>query len=82
MQFGRLMGIGLVVLGLMLIVIQAGLYFGRKKETNSPSTPAPESTPSGLPVPAILGGFLLLGGSITFLVARRSDEPDPAHAIK
>jgi uncharacterized membrane protein YfcA len=82
MQFGRLMGTGLMVLGLLLICIQAGLFFGLKKETTNPPPRATPSTPRELPIPGILGGVFLVGGAIVFLMARRRDEPDPAHAIK
>jgi hypothetical protein len=83
MQFGRLMGTGLMVLGLLLISIQAGLFFGHKREANPSPAPAPATTtPRELPIPAILGGVLLAGGAIAFLMGRRRDEPDPTHAVK
>lgn len=83
MQFGRLMGAGLMVLGLLLISIQAGLFFGHKRETNPAPAPASSTTtPRELPVPGILGGVLLAGGAIVFFMGRRRDEPDPAHAVK
>jgi hypothetical protein len=81
MQFGRLMGGGLMLLGILLIGIQLTLGFGHKKEGTSYNDPG-LSSPRDLPVPVFIGAALLIGGAVTFAMARRRDEPDPEHAVK
>jgi hypothetical protein len=81
MQFGRLMGGSLMLLGILLVAIQLTLGFGQKKEGTSPHDPGIGS-PRDLPIPVFLGAALLIGGAVTFAMARRRDEPDPQHAVK
>lgn len=83
MQFGRVMGGGLMLLGVLLIAIQLTLGWGHKKEGTSNSDPG-ISSPRDLPLPALVGAALLIGGAVTFAMARHRDEPEPEpeHAVK
>ena len=85
MQFGRVSGIGLMVLGLALIVLQGGMYLTSRNvnPAATPQTPAttePARKTSSLP--GIVGGGLFIAGALVLATARRRDEPDPQHAVK
>jgi hypothetical protein len=89
MQFGRIHGIALVVLGLLLIGVQIDFSFAGGSEVQTPSQPAPTATaiqqqqPNLFgPLAGILGVASLLGGAAIFATARRRDEPSPQHAVK
>ena len=82
MQFGRVIGGGLIFLGILLLALQLSFSLAPKKEINLHPDPATKPARRDLPFPGILGGVLLIGGSIIFVTARRGDEPDAKHAIK
>lgn len=83
MQFGRIHGIALFVLGLVLVLVQAAISLSPRKETVSSArdtTPTVESKISY--APGILGGLLLLGGIWIVVTSRRSDHPPAERAVK
>jgi uncharacterized membrane protein YfcA len=89
MQFGRIHGIALIVLGLLLIVLQIDFSFAGRSEVNTPSQPASASTeiqrpqPTRLgPLAGIIGAASLIGGFVIFATARRRDEPPAQRAVK
>jgi hypothetical protein len=79
MQFGRVIGGGLLVLGIILCVLQVSLYLVPKKEIPDPAS---KQATQDLPFPGMLGGVLLMGGLIILVSARRGDEQDGKHAVK
>jgi uncharacterized membrane protein len=83
MQFGKVQGIALFVLGLILVLVQAAISLSPRKETQTPArdtTPAVESKIRL--APGIVGGIFLLGGMWIVFSARRSDEPPAERAVK
>jgi uncharacterized membrane protein len=83
MQFGRIHGIALFVLGLILILVQALISLSPRKETVSPARDVTPSVESKLSfAPGVFGGIFLLGGIWVIFTSRRSDEPPPERAVK
>jgi hypothetical protein len=83
MQFGRIHGVALAVLGAILLGVQAMLYLTSPKVlngTNASSVPAIERKTS--PVAGILGLGSLIAGVAIFATRRRADEPEAKHAVK
>jgi uncharacterized membrane protein len=83
MQFGKVQGIALFVLGLILVLVQAVISLSPRKETQTPArdiTPSVESKMTF--APGIVGGVFLLGGIWIVFGSRRSDEPPPERAVK
>ena len=89
MQFGRIHGIALIVLGLLLIGVQIAFAFSGKDAVSTSPHPDPTSATIQEPQPhrlgllvGIVGACSLLGGSLVFATARRRDEPPPHRAVK
>jgi len=83
MQFGKVQGIALFVLGLILALVQAAISLSPRKEMESPArdtTPTVESKITY--APGIVGGLFLLGGIWIIYTSRRSDEPPAERAVK
>ncbi|HUE44224.1 MAG TPA: hypothetical protein VMP12_11685 [Candidatus Sulfotelmatobacter sp.] len=83
MQFGKVQGIALFVLGLVLVLVQAAISLSPRKETEAPArdiTPTVES--KMIYAPGIIGGVFLLGGIWIVFTSRRSDEPPAERAVK
>ena len=82
MQFGRLFGTGLMLLGLILISVQgwSSLYGGRIHAEQIPAHNEQRSDPGHLP--GIVGTVMLVGGLVMFAAGRRKDEPAPDRAVK
>jgi nitrate reductase gamma subunit len=82
MQFGRISGVALMVLGILL----CGLQF--VQSMTPPKSPAaadssiarPEHKTSALP--GIIGGASLVAGIVLLATGRRRDEPEAKHAVK
>jgi hypothetical protein len=85
MQFGKLCGLGLIVLGLILCALQ---FLPRlappnkeavstQTETRTATKPEHETS-----LPGIVGAASLLAGIALFATARRKDEPAPEHRVK
>jgi hypothetical protein len=82
MQFGKIQGIALMVLGIILLGIQAMLAVPK-----TPSSASTEAAPKTVEtktsiVPGIVGTISLVGGIVVFATARRTDEPPPKDAVK
>ena len=91
MQFGRLTGAGIAVLGALLLLLQFGFFLNsdrsgirRAEERRDFSAHDHAGTRvHHLPVlPGILGAVLMLGGAAVFFMSRMEDEPDPKNAVK
>jgi hypothetical protein len=82
MQFGKISGLGLIVLGILLCGLQFVRYAVPQKGPAAPdqSMTRPEQKTSSLP--GIIGAGSLVTGIVLFISARRKDEPDPKHAVK
>ena len=82
MQFGRISGIALIVLGIWLCGLQFAQYLTPHKTPAAPnqSVTTPEHKTSLLP--GIIGAVSLVAGVVMFATARRTDEPDSKHAVK
>ena len=82
MQFGRVFGSALFILGLILISLQAwsSLHAGYLRPEQLPAQNERRSDTGHLP--GIVGSVLMAAGVVMVVVARRRDEPDPGHAVK
>jgi len=81
MQFGRICGIGLMVLGIVLCFLQFVRYAAQpKKEENSAQAVLKEQHVTSLP--GIVGVGSLGVGIAFFVTARRKDEPNPKYRLK
>ena len=83
MQFGRIHGVALAVLGAILLGVQAMLYL---TSPGAPGSPGESSVPAierkTIPVAGILGIGSLIAGVAIFATRRRADEPVAKHAVK
>jgi len=91
MQFGRLTGAGIAVLGTLLLLLQFGFFLNsnrsgirRAEERRDFSVhDRPEARVHRVPLlPGIPGAVLVLGGVAVFFLSRMEDEPDRKNAIK
>ena len=83
MQFGRIQGIALAVLGLILIAIQVMVSMAPRKNVAAPAQAATKTVESKSSLlPGIVGAISLIGGLAIFATAGRSDEPPPENAVK
>jgi hypothetical protein len=83
MQFGKIHGIALCVLGMILALVQFVIVTGARKDEGKDvrdTTPTVESNLSY--APGIFGGIFLLGGIWVIYTSRRSDEPPAERAVK
>jgi hypothetical protein len=82
MQFGKISGLGLIVLGILLCGLQLVRYVAPQTAPARPdqSMTRPEHKTSSLP--GVIGAASLIVGIVMFATARRKDEPDPKHAVK
>jgi hypothetical protein len=82
MQFGKVQGIALMVLGIILIGIQATLAVPRTPAgASAEAAPKTAETKTSI-VPGIVGAISLIGGIAVFATARRTNEPPPKDAVK
>jgi len=82
MQFGRISGIALVVLGIVLCGLQAVLLVTPKKDREAPeaTTTTAEHRPSSLP--GLVGAASVIAGIAILATGRRRDETDRKYAVK
>jgi hypothetical protein len=82
MQFGKITGVGLIVLGILLCGLQFMQYVTPPKSPAAadPLMARPEHKTSALP--GLIGAACLVVGIVVLVTARRRDEPDPEHAVK
>jgi hypothetical protein len=82
MQFGRIHGIALVVLGILLLGVQGNLSVlpnHRDAPAGSSSRTIEQKITS---VPGIIGAASLVVGMVLYLTARRRDQPDAKQSGK
>jgi hypothetical protein len=80
MQFGKIHGIALAILGIVLLGIQTVQYM---TPTNVMSGPTGSQTNHAVsPLIGIVGLISLLVGAIVVATASRRDEPDRKNAVK
>ena len=83
MQFGKIHGVALAVLGAILLGIQAMLYMTPQKVVSGPAESSTTKVEhKANPVAGILGMVSLVAGAAIFATARRADEPETKHAVK
>jgi hypothetical protein len=83
MQFGKVHGIALFVLGLVMLLVQFVIVTGARKDEGRDvrdTTPTVESKLSY--APGVIGGLFLLGGIWVIYTSRRADEPPAERAVK
>jgi hypothetical protein len=81
MQFGKVQGGALFVLGVLLLALQ--LYFFHPFVVNvAADGMSPASAGSHGPLAGVVGGACLLAGAAIFFSARRRDEPPAQRAVK
>ncbi|HWZ97246.1 MAG TPA: hypothetical protein VN025_05740 [Candidatus Dormibacteraeota bacterium] len=84
MQFGRIHGIALAILGALLLAFQTMLFFTTPQRVipgaTESSTPKVERKTN--PVPGILGVAPLAVGMVIFVTRRRADEPEAKNAVQ
>jgi hypothetical protein len=81
MQFGRICGLALVVLGIILCGLQAVLVVAPKMNRQANKVTSNAEHRSN-PLPGIVGAGSLVAGIAMLATARRRDEPEPKHAVK
>ena len=82
MQFGRIHGIALAILGIVLLGIQT-VYYVMPTNAISGPTAVSRTVPHAVnPLFGIVGLISLLVGVAIVLTANRSDEPDRKNAVK
>jgi len=85
MQFGRIHGIALIVLGLILIALQVDLTLANKRDIHPPvmgDRPVQMRAHGLGPLAGFVGGASLIAGFAIFFTTQWRDEPDPKNAIK
>jgi hypothetical protein len=86
MQFGRIYGMGLIILGIILCVLQFVHYMEPHKsdvvpaQTETRTITQADRVRSSLP--GIVGAGSLVAGIALFITARRKDEPNPRYKVK
>lgn len=88
MQFGRLTGAGIAVLGALLLLLQFGFFLNSSRPLNRPTEEHRDSREHDWLIgrmhqlPGILGTVLLVSGVAVFFLARMEDEPPQEKAVK
>lgn len=83
MQFGKIHGIALFGLGLILVLVQAVISLSPRKDVVAPAQDTTPTVESKMALaPGIFGGIFLLGGIWIVFTSRRSDEPPAERAVK
>ena len=83
MQFGKLHGVALVVLGAILLGLQALLFVAPREVASRPAESSmPNVAHKTNAVSGILGVASLITGVAIFATRRRADEPEARNAVK
>jgi hypothetical protein len=90
-QFGKLTGVGMAVLGALLLLLQFSFLLNSGRPENRPIEAHRDfSSRDGFGVgvhrvpmlPGILGSLFVVGGVVVFFLARTKDEPQPNNAAR
>src|ERR1700730_15771037 len=81
MQFGKIHGIALAIVGIVLVGIQTVYYMMPTNVISGPTAVAQTAHHAVNPLVGIVGLISLLGGAIV-ATANRRDEPDRNNAVK
>jgi hypothetical protein len=82
MQFGKIQGIALAVLGIVLLGIQLVYYMMPTNVISGPTAVSQTAHHVVSPLFAIVGLISLLVGVAVVATANRRDQPDPKNAVK
>ena len=83
MQLGKIDGLALIVLGVMLFGLQIMIYMTPKQVVNGPPAfSTAKVAHETYPVPGILGVASLMAGLAVLAARRRADEPEAKNAVK
>jgi uncharacterized protein YhhL (DUF1145 family) len=82
MQFGRIHGIALAILGIALLGIQTMQYMMPTGVINGPTRVSQTAHHAVIPLFGIFGLLSLLVGVAIVATANRRDEPDRKNAVK
>jgi hypothetical protein len=83
MQFGKVHGLALAILGVVLLGLQAFFYMAPNKVisgTTESATPKVEHRTN--PAAGILGVISLIAGVGIFVTRRKADEPEAKNAVR
>jgi hypothetical protein len=83
MQFGKIHGLALAILGVLLLGLQAWFYMAPNKVISAAAdavTPKVEHRTN--PAAGILGVISLIAGVGIFVTRRKADEPETKYAVK
>jgi hypothetical protein len=82
MQFGKIHGTALAILGIVLLGIQTMYYMMPTNAVGGPTTVSRTVPHAVNPLFGIVGLISLLAGVAIVLTANRRDEPDRKNAVK
>jgi hypothetical protein len=82
MQFGKISGLALIVLGILLCGLQFIQWTLPAKAPAPPDQSMAQPEHKTTALPGIIGAGSLVGGIVLLVTARRRDEPEPKHAVK
>jgi hypothetical protein len=82
MQFGRIHGIALAILGIVLLGIQTVYYMMPTNVISGPTAVAQTARHTVNPLIGIVGLISLLVGVAIVATANRRDEPERKNAVK
>jgi hypothetical protein len=82
-QFGKLIGICLIILGLLLISLQAwsSVFSGQLHPQHVPAAHVQQRSDAGH-VPGIIGTIVMIAGFVIFGSTRRNDQDRPRNPVK
>jgi hypothetical protein len=82
MQFGKIHGIALAILGLVLLGIQTVFYMMPTNVISGPTAVSQTAHHAVNPLIGIVGLISLIAGVAIVATAKRRDEPDRKNAVK
>ena len=76
MQFGRVFGLFLISLGIILLILQAALFLWSRRTNTARSSVKIEQRSNANPLSGIVGAACIVGGIGFHSMARRGDESE------